>query len=330
MKKIKKLIGINYILRPVSIEDAQFIIDTRLEDAERNKYINKISSSVLDQENWINSYLVKENDFYFVVKNKHTGKDEGLIGLYDADENTAEWGRWVIRKGSLAALESVYLLFKFAFETLGLNTVYCRTISENRSVVSFHDSIHEIRRRVIPNFFEANKQQFDAVEHFVSKQHFKEIISPFLMKKISKVFFRNMRGECGKVEFDHVAVACVDIQKEINSFIYLGYEPESPVFEDQVQGIRGVFLQNKTGPRVELISNLEGSNTVSPYIEKGIKIYHFAYKVANFDKSISFFKKAGARQIKKTENSVYYGSRITFFLLPNLVMFEIIEEICGQ
>src|ERR1039457_4516855 len=47
-------------------------------------------------------------------------------------------GRWILRRGSLAAAESALLVYTIAFEDLALDRVYCRTVSANRAVVSFH------------------------------------------------------------------------------------------------------------------------------------------------------------------------------------------------
>ena len=66
----------------------------------------------------------------------------------------AESGRWGIRKNSLAAVESVDLLYRTAFEKVGLKELYCRTLSMNTQVISFHTSIGEHKRQVIPAAFE--------------------------------------------------------------------------------------------------------------------------------------------------------------------------------
>ena len=46
--------GFGYRLRPVRLNDAQFIIDVRLEDTARNKFIHAISRDVKAQEDWLN------------------------------------------------------------------------------------------------------------------------------------------------------------------------------------------------------------------------------------------------------------------------------------
>ena len=143
MKHTFHLDGYGYRLRPIRLSDAQFIIDTRLEDMDRNRFVHTISSDLSVQELWLRNYFEREDDFYFVIENRISGKSEGLISFYDVCDGRAEWGRWVVRKGSLAAPESVYLLYRIAFEQAGLHELYCQTISDNTSVVSFHNSIGE-------------------------------------------------------------------------------------------------------------------------------------------------------------------------------------------
>ena len=79
--------GFGYRLRPVEIEDAEFIIAVRLEDAKRNRYIHTISEDVNIQKEWIENYLKRENDYYFVIENKITDKPEGLISIYEIKQN---------------------------------------------------------------------------------------------------------------------------------------------------------------------------------------------------------------------------------------------------
>ena len=120
--------GFSYRLRPVTLDDAQFIIDNRLEDEKKSKFVHRISSDITLQINWLKNYFERENDYYFVVENIFTGEAEGLTSLYNIANNKGEWGRWVFKRGSLGAVESAYLIYKFAFDVLRLSEVYTHTI----------------------------------------------------------------------------------------------------------------------------------------------------------------------------------------------------------
>jgi RimJ/RimL family protein N-acetyltransferase len=191
MKHSFSIEGYSYCLCPVAIEDAPFIVETRLEDMDRNKYINRISSDVQLQEEWVNKYFDIPDDYYFVVKNKLTNRKEGLIAIYNINDNIGEWGRWVLKKDSLASVESFYLICRMAFEQLKLNEIFSRTIVDNQRVVAFHDSVNAKRRRVIPQYVTIENIVYDSVEHFVDKEHFLAVIKPRLEKMLQKFLERN-------------------------------------------------------------------------------------------------------------------------------------------
>ena len=69
MKHTFHLDGYGYRLRPIRLSDAQFIIDTRLEDMDRNRFVHTISSDLSVQELWLRNYFEREDDFYFVNEN---------------------------------------------------------------------------------------------------------------------------------------------------------------------------------------------------------------------------------------------------------------------
>lgn len=326
MKHNYSMEGFAYRLRPIRREDAQFVVDTRLEDSERNRFIHRISPDVSEQEKWLDAYFEREGDFYFVVENRLTREPEGLISFYDAENGKAEWGRWVIRKNSLAAAESVRLLYKIAFEKAGMTELYCRTLALNTEVVSFHNSIGEHTRRTIPEAFELNGEKYDAVEQYADKDIFYNEIEPLLEKNSLMVFRRNFRAIVGKFEFHHIGVAVKDISKEFGVFSFLGYTKESALFTDETQGIQGLFLAAKNQPRLELLCDINDSGTVAPHIKNGNKMYHFAYTVANIEKAVDVLVKSRAQIISPLKQSSYFGKRICFLMLPNMYMIELVEE----
>lgn len=317
--------GISYRIRPVRISDAKFIIDTRLADAERNQFINKISDDLESQKEWIKKYLEQDNDYYFVVENLLSGEPEGLIGVYDIKNGRGEWGRWVVKKSSLAAVESVDLLFKAAFEYIGLSEVYCRTITDNQAVVSFHDSLNALKRGVIENHVRLDDYFYDVVEHYVTKQHYYDNIRDIIEGKSLSIYKINLRKYFGDLEFHHIGVATSNIEREFSCYRTFGYQREDKSFIDKTQGIKGQFIISDNGPRLELLENLPGRNTLDKWIDANIKNYHFAYKIKNFDAMIESIRHKRIRALTKPEVSTYFKKRICFFVLPNKFIIELIE-----
>ena len=318
--------GVGYRLRPVRLEDAQFIIDVRLEDEDRNQYIHAISPELAAQKEWLERYFAREGDYYFVVENKLNGEPEGLVGIYDLDQNKAEWGRWVIKSGSLAATESIDLLFKVAFEELKLDELYCRTICQNERVVSLHDGLPQIRRGTLTNFLEVNGTTYDAVEHYTTPEHYSDKLKPGLEKRALLVFQRNLRSLIGKLEFHHIGVATEDIESEFAAYRLLGYAREDAKFEDSEQGIRGQFITAPGQPRLELLENLEGSATLDVWLESKVKMYHFAYKTTDIEQAINVLNRNRIRIVTPLKTSVYFKKRICFLMLSPRFLIELIEE----
>lgn len=326
MKHNFSLVGFSYRLRPVEISDAQFIIDIRTQDEQRNKYIHPISNDLSTQIKWIKEYFTRPGDFYFVIENCLTGDNEGLISFYNVHDNEAEWGRWIIRKNSFAAAESVYLMYKIAFEQAGLSKLYCRTIVNNEAVVSFHTSIGEKTECILPNVFEINGMSYDAIKQFADKDIFYSDVAPKLEAQAQRIYKRNIRILYGGLLFDHIGIATHGIARELPVYATLGYKRCGDFFEDYEQGIRGLFIEKEGSPKIELLENLPGSTTLDVPLSKGIKMYHIGYCVDNFDKTIEFMKNKRARIVSQPKISIYFGKRIAFLLLPNMQMIEIIEK----
>jgi len=160
--------GSLYRLRPVTDGDAALILELR-SDPELNRFLHATSGMIVDQLGWLAKYYQREGDYYFAIERRSDGNSEGFVALYDIDwsTKTGEWGRWILRPGSLAAVESAYLIYSVAFDRLGLESVYCRTVAGNVKVVSFHDSCGIANRKVLPGHFELSGGWHDAVEHCV-------------------------------------------------------------------------------------------------------------------------------------------------------------------
>jgi len=150
--------GNAFRLRPVKMEDAAFILELRA-DRERSRYLHRVSSDINGQKRWMAAYFERPRDYYFIIENRETGEREGTAGIVGN-----EWGRWIVRAGSLAALESACLIYRVGFEVLGLDSMLCRTITENTAAVEFHRSFNLEEVRTLPRYFELDGRLLDAVE----------------------------------------------------------------------------------------------------------------------------------------------------------------------
>lgn len=124
-------------LRPVEERDAAPILALRL-DPDLARFIGETSPDEAQQRRWIAEQRRRAGDYYCACWVGETFV--GTVGLYDVSEGHAEWGRWMLRPGTLAATTSALAIYDLAFERLGLERVHCKTIADNQKVVRFHDS----------------------------------------------------------------------------------------------------------------------------------------------------------------------------------------------
>jgi RimJ/RimL family protein N-acetyltransferase len=155
--------GHAFRLRPVKVEDAGFILGLRTNPV-RSQYLHRVSNNLEAQRRWLRDYFERPGDYYFLIENRETGEREGTAGIYNLDRIFAEWGRWIVRAESLAALESACLIYRVGFEVLGLESIYCRTIVKNAAAVEFHQSFGLERTRTLRHYFELDGRHLDAVE----------------------------------------------------------------------------------------------------------------------------------------------------------------------
>lgn len=162
--------GAAFRLRPVTEADAAFVLELRT-DPRLNRWLHPTPPGLQRQLAWLAEYRQRPGDWYFVVEHRASGRPEGLVALYDVDPQATrgEWGRWILRHGSMAAVESAWLIYRVAFDLVGLAEVVCRTVADNRAVVSFHDSCGLGGRRLLPEHFELPDGRHDAVEHHLDR-----------------------------------------------------------------------------------------------------------------------------------------------------------------
>ena len=86
MRHSISLTCVRYRLRPVTLEDAPFIVELRM-DPLLNRYLHEISPRVEDQVAWIERYFERPEDYYFIIEDADSGEPHGAIGIYDIEEN---------------------------------------------------------------------------------------------------------------------------------------------------------------------------------------------------------------------------------------------------
>lgn len=127
-----------------------------------------------------------------------------------------------------------------------------------------------------------------------------------------------------QLKWHHTGLATNDLAKEVELLINVGYQIESEIFSDPTQNIRGQFLLNN-GFRIEVLETLVSPGPVDGFISKGIKYYHQGYLTNNFDEVLIEAKNNGMLMVSKPEHSVYFNSRISFWMNRHRQLLEFIE-----
>jgi RimJ/RimL family protein N-acetyltransferase len=175
MKQGIRVSNYGFTLRPIEYSDASFIVQLR-SDPDLSRFLHPITPTIESQIEWLKLYFERQNDFYFVIESIEPKTKEGLIGLYDVDfvAGRAEWGRWILRSGSLAVVASVLFVFQVAFDVLELDEIHCFTAMHNAKVVSFHDSCG-LARQTIHKSCQIREEPVDMVEHCLRKNEWPQV-----------------------------------------------------------------------------------------------------------------------------------------------------------
>lgn len=163
----KTIVGRWINLREIRESDTDAIVSIR--SREGRKYLGATDSE--SHLNWLrNRYQPADNDYNFVIEDRRSNSEViGAIALYNIDwqGGFGEWGRWVIKEGpcrKYAPLESVFLLFKFGFDSLGLAKIYCCTRKSNKNVIDFHlrfgHELEEVKQKAV---FDESEGSYDDV-----------------------------------------------------------------------------------------------------------------------------------------------------------------------
>ena len=128
-----------------------------------------------------------------------------------------------------------------------------------------------------------------------------------------------------EINFHHLGIACVELDREQRVWASMGYTPEGPDFSDPIQRVNGRFLGGP-GPRLELLVAHPGSNVLDPWLVGGSRPYHQAFEVPDLAISLGEFAQQGARTVVEPVPAVAFDGRlIAFVIARNLALIELIE-----
>lgn len=127
------------------------------------------------------------------------------------------------------------------------------------------------------------------------------------------------------MKLHHIGVATKNIEREFVTFKKLGYKESSEVFVDEIQKIKGMFIEAENQPCLELLENLSDDGPLTNHLKKGNKFYHFAYTTKDIEKDYNNLLAQGAIPVVKITKATYF-KRICFVMMKNMMLIELVEN----
>ncbi len=172
--------GVYVVLRPLRVEDAGLTLRWRLD--ERAALLNRGAQTVEDQATWIASR--PHTEFNFVIE-LATGLPVGMLSLTDIDQGNrrAEPGRFLIGepdavRGFPVAVESMKLLYEFAFDGLKLHRVYGTVVAENRLMLKWQKYLGMKEEGLLRQHYFIDGEYRDAICLAMLEHEFRSVALP--------------------------------------------------------------------------------------------------------------------------------------------------------
>lgn len=130
------------ILRPVTMEDAEFIVKLR-NQKHASGFIHDTSLDVEKQREWLRAYFQRDNEYYWIITTLD-GTPYGTSSLYnfDKEKNQIEGGRWIRIPGyDSNMISSHFQMREFIFNVLKIDRIVCDVVSTNTRVLKYHRDI---------------------------------------------------------------------------------------------------------------------------------------------------------------------------------------------
>jgi len=159
----KKLEGKFVNLREIIPDDAEFVLSLRCNE-RKSRFLNKTEYNLEKQIAYIENYLKKDSEWYFIIENKEHNP-LGTVRIYNVKNDQYTGGSWLMTDNATAneVLEGSLLARKYAFEIIGFKKDCFDVRKENKKVIRFHKlcGAKIVGENDIDYFFEYTKEDFE-------------------------------------------------------------------------------------------------------------------------------------------------------------------------
>jgi RimJ/RimL family protein N-acetyltransferase len=167
-------------LRPLRVDDAE--LTHRWRHAERAKFLNQASATVALQAAWIAARPASEHNFIIELNDGHPVGMLSLVGIDHANHH-AEPARFLIgdeaaAQGVPVAAEAMKLLYRLAFDELGLVRLHGTVAANNRLMLKWQKYLGMKEEGRLRNHLCQNGQFHDAVVVGLLVDEYRKIALP--------------------------------------------------------------------------------------------------------------------------------------------------------
>lgn len=126
--------------------------------------------------------------------------------------------------------------------------------------------------------------------------------------------------------FNHIGVACYDIDKTASIYVNAGYERTETVI-DPLQNVKVCVLTKESMPMVELLAPVDEKSPICKTLQKsGVAPYHICYNVPDIEQAISDLRALKYLPVSKPKMSNVFKSTVCFLFHKDIGLIEIIEN----
>jgi UDP-4-amino-4,6-dideoxy-N-acetyl-beta-L-altrosamine N-acetyltransferase len=157
-------------LRKIEEKDLEQLREWRNSDFVRNRMISRNLISKDQQISWFEKNKSNETRIDFMIE-KNDGTPIGSANIFDInhEHKRAEWGFYLGKEEFTMGgygLEAMILVYRYGFEILGLEKVYCQTLASNSKVVQMHKTFGLEEEGVLKQHYLFNGEWDDV--HYMS------------------------------------------------------------------------------------------------------------------------------------------------------------------
>lgn len=128
---------VNNVLTIREIQEADLELIRKWRNNDREWFHNKDIITPEMQAGWYKRYLADDSDMLFMAE--MDGVPIGIYGLINIRTKTAEAGRLIIGDkrytGKKLGVDIIRLIWKYAFEELGVDEIYTDILANNKAIV---------------------------------------------------------------------------------------------------------------------------------------------------------------------------------------------------